>query len=137
MRSLFARLRLLTDDLDARKEIIGDVQLEDPNCIFKILIIKFYFIFLKLNLSLFKAVEESYQTPNRIYINIDEKNKKKLFLISDYVFPDETSADIVDRIKELFNYEIKDPNKQIIHVEKFPRMIFYNDFIFAFNFNFY
>ena len=33
MRSLFARLRLLTDDLDARKEIIGDEQLEDTNCI--------------------------------------------------------------------------------------------------------
>ena len=32
MRSIFSRLRLLTDDLDARKDIIGDVdQLEDPN----------------------------------------------------------------------------------------------------------
>lgn len=33
MRSLYARVRLLVEDLDARKEIIGDVQLEDPNCI--------------------------------------------------------------------------------------------------------
>ena len=34
MRSLFSRLRLLTDDLDARKDIIGDAdsQLEDPDC---------------------------------------------------------------------------------------------------------
>lgn len=32
MRSLYARVRLLVEDLDARKEIIGDVQLEDPNC---------------------------------------------------------------------------------------------------------
>jgi hypothetical protein len=32
MRSLYARVRLLVEDLDARKDIIGDAQLEDPNC---------------------------------------------------------------------------------------------------------
>lgn len=32
LRSLYARVRLLVEDLDARKEIIGDAQLEDPNC---------------------------------------------------------------------------------------------------------
>jgi hypothetical protein len=32
MRSLYARVRLLVEDLDARKDIIGDVQLEDPYC---------------------------------------------------------------------------------------------------------
>ena len=32
MRSLHARVRLLVEDLDARKDIIGDVQLEDPDC---------------------------------------------------------------------------------------------------------
>ena len=32
MRSLHARVRLLVEDLDARKDIIGDVQLEDPYC---------------------------------------------------------------------------------------------------------
>jgi hypothetical protein len=31
VRSLFARMRLLTEDLDARKDIIGEAQLEDPN----------------------------------------------------------------------------------------------------------
>jgi hypothetical protein len=34
MRSLYARIRLLVEDLDARKDIIGDAQLEDPNCKF-------------------------------------------------------------------------------------------------------
>lgn len=34
MRSLYARVRLLVEDLDARKDIIGDAQLEDPNCMF-------------------------------------------------------------------------------------------------------
>ncbi len=32
MRSLYARVRLLVDDLDARNEIIGDGQTDDPNC---------------------------------------------------------------------------------------------------------
>ena len=32
MRSLYARIRLLVEDLDARKDIIGDAQLDDPNC---------------------------------------------------------------------------------------------------------
>jgi hypothetical protein len=32
MRSLYARIRLLIEDLDARKDIIGDAQLDDPNC---------------------------------------------------------------------------------------------------------
>ena len=33
MRSLYARVRLLIEDLDAPKEIIGDVPLDDdPNC---------------------------------------------------------------------------------------------------------
>jgi len=36
MRSLYARVRLLVEDLDARKDIIGDAQLEDPNCNFSI-----------------------------------------------------------------------------------------------------
>ena len=32
MRSLYARVRLLVDDLDARNDIIGDGQSDDPNC---------------------------------------------------------------------------------------------------------
>jgi hypothetical protein len=64
------------------------------------------------------GVEESYQTPKRIFLNISENNDNKL-LISDYVFPDETSNDIQDRIKELFNFKIK--NDQIIYLENFPR----------------
>ena len=34
MRSFYARIRLLVEDLDARKDIIGDDQLEDPDCNF-------------------------------------------------------------------------------------------------------
>lgn len=32
MRSLYARVRLLVDDLDARNDIIGDAQTDDQNC---------------------------------------------------------------------------------------------------------
>lgn len=32
IRSLYARVRLLVEDLDARKDIIGDAQLDDPDC---------------------------------------------------------------------------------------------------------
>ena len=32
MRSFYARVRLLVEDLDARKDIIGDEQLDDPDC---------------------------------------------------------------------------------------------------------
>ena len=64
------------------------------------------------------AVEESYQTPKRIFINISENDNNKL-LISDYIFPDETSNDIIERINELFNFKVKDD--QIINVENFPR----------------
>ena len=44
------------------------------------------------------------------------------FFISDYVFPDETSEDISERIKELFDYDIADPVNQIVFVEDLPRM---------------
>ena len=36
IQSLYARVRLLVEDLDARKDIIGDEQIDDPNCSFKI-----------------------------------------------------------------------------------------------------
>jgi hypothetical protein len=68
------------------------------------------------------TIEESYQTPNRIYIYLSiNSNETSNFLISDYVFPDETKSDISQRIKQLFNYEIKDLDKEIIYVEDFPR----------------
>ena len=41
MRSFYARIRLLVEDLDARKDIIGDDQLEDPDCS-----VLFYYIYL-------------------------------------------------------------------------------------------
>ncbi len=71
------------------------------------------------------AIEESYQTPNRIHINLcrdstESKKKRSDFLICDYVFPDETFVDISDRIRELFDYEIKD-NEKIVFVENLPR----------------
>lgn len=62
------------------------------------------------------SIEEAYQTPNRIQIILDSN-----YLICDYVFPDESDSDICERIKELFNYEIKNPQTQIIFVEDFPR----------------
>jgi hypothetical protein len=74
-------------------------------------------------------MEESYQTPNRIHIKLysnekskDEKsNQNGSFLICDYVFPDETSFDISERIRELFDYEISDTENQIVFVENLPR----------------
>ena len=123
MRSLFARMRLLTEDLDARKDIIGESQLEDPNgerYIKNKRCFKSFFAIL--------AMEESYQTPNRIFINVTG-TKNKIFL-SDYVFPDENVTDITERVRELFNYEISDATSQILYVESFPRKIF---FFFVFN----
>lgn len=35
MRSFHARVRLLVEDLDARKDIIGDEECEDPACIYR------------------------------------------------------------------------------------------------------
>lgn len=106
MRSLYARVRLLVEDLDARKDIIGDVQLEDPYS------------------NDVSAIEESYQTPNRIHIYFDDpadhSNKLCSFILTDYVFPDETDSDISERIRELFNYEIKEPSRQICFVEDLP-----------------
>jgi hypothetical protein len=69
------------------------------------------------------AIEESYQTPNRIHIYLSPRNDSSSlsFLISDYVFPDETDLDISDRIKELFSCELVDSSKQIIFVEDLPR----------------
>ncbi len=68
------------------------------------------------------AIEESYQTPNRIHIYLDRvDNDKSSLIISDYVFPDETDTDISERIKELFDFEIRDTNKQIHYVEDLPR----------------
>ena len=63
------------------------------------------------------SIEEAYQTPNRIHITM-ESNKN---LICDYVFPDENDSDICDRVKELFNFEITDPENQIVFVEDLPR----------------
>lgn len=71
------------------------------------------------------AIEESYQTPNRIRINMDRntenhsKGKKQQFIISDYVFPDETNLDISERIKQLFDYDLDE--SQIFYVENLPR----------------
>jgi len=94
MRSLYARVRLLVDDLDARSEIIGDGQSDDPNS---------------------NDVEENYQTPNRIHVLMDSN-----YLVCDYVFPDENDSDICERIKELFNYDVTDPQNQLVFVEDLP-----------------
>lgn len=108
MRSFYARVRLLVEDLDARKDIIGDEELENPDS------------------NEASAIEESYQTPNRIHILMkrDQKSNKnknaQSFLICDYVFPDETALDISERAKQLFNHEIADIESQIIFVEKLP-----------------
>ncbi len=40
MRSFYARVSLLVEDLDARKDIIGDEELDDPDCTVKF---RFYF----------------------------------------------------------------------------------------------
>ena len=106
-RSFHARVRLLVEDLDARKDIIGDLEFEDPAE------------------SSASAIEESYQTPNRIRIDMwrnteNQSDKKQPFIISDYVFPDETNLDISERIKQLFDYEINE--SQITYVENLPRM---------------
>ena len=123
MRSLYARVRLLIEDLDAPKEIIGDVPLDDdPNCkgqflgLFKYIsslcvLFEFEWISLATDAS---STEESYQTPNRIHIYLENN-----FIISDYVFPDETHPDISARIKQLFNYDIAD-EKQIYYAENIP-----------------
>lgn len=100
MRSFNARIRLLVEDLDASKDIIGDVQLEEPNSNDP------------------SSVEESYQTPNRIQICLDEQCD---LVITDYMFPDETDADISERIKDLFECNIVDPSKQIVYLEELPR----------------
>ena len=65
------------------------------------------------------SIEEAYQTPNRIHITMDSN-----YLICDYVFPDENDSDICDRIKELFNLEITDPQAQIVFAEDLPRKFF-------------
>ena len=81
----------------------------------------FIFYFNYFNYFQFKAndvssIEEAYQTPNRILITMDSN-----YLICDYVFPDENDSDICDRIKELFNLEITDPQTQIVFAEDLPR----------------
>lgn len=105
MRSFHARVRLLVEDLDARKDIIGDEECEDPAS------------------EEASAIEESYQTPNRIRINMyrnteNQSEKKQQFIISDYVFPDETNLDISERIKQLFDYDLDE--SQIFYVENLP-----------------
>lgn len=100
MRSLYARVRLLIEDLDAPKEIIGDVPLDDDP-----------------NSTDGSSTEESYQTPNRIHIYLENN-----FIISDYVFPDETFTDICTRIKQLFNYDMAS-EKQIYYAENLPTEI--------------
>ena len=60
------------------------------------------------------STEESYQTPNRIHVYVDNN-----LIISDYVFPDETFPDICQRIKQLFNYDIAS-EKQIYYAENLP-----------------
>jgi len=95
MRSLHARVRLLVEDLDASKDIIGNAQVEDPDA------------------NDVSTIEESYQTPNRIHVLLNEGD----MLICDYVFPDETYEDIGERIQELFSLKIAEPAKDIVFVE--------------------
>lgn len=109
MRSFNARVRLLVEDLDARKDIIGDVQLEDPNS------------------NDVSSIEECYQTPNRIHVYLDESLGPSSLVISDYVFPDETDEDISERVKELFNKDLKDTENQIVYAEDLPRKIHINN----------
>ncbi|RNA29713.1 hypothetical protein BpHYR1_005737 [Brachionus plicatilis] len=99
MRSFSSRVRLLVEDLDASKDIIGDVPLEEPNANDP------------------SSIEESYQTPNRIQIHLDEQNGQ---MITDYMFPDEKDLDISERIKDLFSCELVDTKKQIVYLEDLP-----------------
>lgn len=100
MRSFNARVRLLVEDLDASKDIIGDVQHEEPNSADP------------------SSIEESYQTPNRIKICLDEQSGQ---IITDYMFPDETDSDISERIKDLFECDLTDTKRQIVCLEDLPR----------------
>jgi hypothetical protein len=102
-RSLFARIRLLVEDMDAQRDIIGDPCTQDP-----------------ARLLDESQIEESYQTPNRIHIYLSLPLPLPPIIISDYVFPDETDTDIGERISQLFGVEIKDPASQIAFVESFP-----------------
>lgn len=102
MRSFNSRVRLLVEDLDARKDIIGDAQLEDPNS------------------NDVSSIEECYQTPNRIHIYLDENVGLNGQVISDYVFPDETDIDISERVKELLNVDLTDTRNQIVYAEDLP-----------------
>ncbi|CAF0818045.1 unnamed protein product [Brachionus calyciflorus] len=102
MRSFNARVRLLVEDLDARKDIIGDVQLEDPNS------------------NDVSSIEECYQTPNRVHIYLDQTLGKNIQVITDYVFPDETEDDISERVKELFDIDLVDLKTQIVYAEDLP-----------------
>lgn len=80
----------------------------------------FYFcLFSNLIQAESSSTEESYQTPNRIHIFLANN-----IIISDYVFPDETSMDISERVKELFNYDIESEN-QIVYAEDLPRKQFF------------
>ena len=68
MRSLYARVRLLVEDLDARKDIIGDVQLEDPYCNYYILF--FFSLFIATNVLILKLMM-SQQLKNHIKHQIE------------------------------------------------------------------
>lgn len=51
------------------------------------------------------------------------------YLVCDYVFPDENDSDICERIKELFNYDVTDPQNQLVFVEDLPRNLYFDKLI--------
>jgi hypothetical protein len=99
MRSLYARIRLLIEDLDASRDIIGDAQLEDPD-------------------KDVSTIEELYQTPNRIHVRLNDNGNE--FMFCDYVFPDETCQDISERVHQVLGIEINDTENDIRFIEDIP-----------------
>ena len=66
MRSMYARVRLLVEDLDARKEIIGDEQLEDdPSCKLDRKLTRFDLDLVSLIISLLKLNHPPLKSPIR------------------------------------------------------------------------
>lgn len=59
-------------------------------------------------------------------VNKAKNQRSSPVIISDYVFPDETDMDIGERIKQLFDYDITDPDREIIYVEELPRECSYS-----------
>lgn len=60
------------------------------------------------------AIEESYQTPNRIHI----RSQSPDIVLTDYAFPEETELDVKERIRDIFSLDLQD---NIVYAEDLPR----------------